>query len=789
MSYLTRIRTRLGVRAAMIAVSAGLLVGGLPLLDAQEAAAAPRNRCDQKYGTPNTAPPATSLPGSNNRDATPNAEQYVYDYDNPSLGYDGLQLPASERELAAYGKDPKKWPNDRHKQIYARWNRNQANTDASKRWPKADFGGWLEATIRLEGNGKRGAGFERQVTTHYKLGGPEWLCQGSLKALDKKLYNELKAELGDKFPNKDRRFDAINRQTKTIYEFKAGGRFDYKEIHVDKALARRGWKVVYIFGEEPDDLTKRKLAEVDADGKGKIGRYKHAATPSPRYNNNTGYNKPAGQMNPGCQTTGTVALAARAGGICSSNGAADRMVNGSPKNQDQARRIAQAERGGADGSQRMRGPGGVDFSTLELRYVGTPVKGKGLDYSYKAGINPDPDENPSFGGKEKAQLVSDSFFTWMALTPEKFWVNLNPDQPDKIMDAKFGKTDAGRVLLEADLRMKHDFYGAMDPKTDLGKRFWDSLARRNGAPCLHGMRNWIEPEPAQVREQDGGIYILDAPMKLNSVPQETNTPGPGGKGCDLTKAEIDHNQRMVETMIVPEVKKQINSAPQYADLRRVYTSRVAAEWIRQQDAKKPTDFHKIINSNDVTRWPLRGENKNWDRNDVFQKYVKIFKEGEFKYNLEYGGEVYVYSVGGVDFSKAPKKNITKVRFDVENPRLPQITDRSKIAPRDYRDTGTQFLGGNTDVKPSGDPKPDPTPTPTGTGKPDPSSTPTDPSSQAPSTPAPTGGSNTTPPKDDDDGGLADTGAQVGLIAGIAAALLAAGGGLVWWKRRRQTAQH
>ncbi|MEU9116228.1 hypothetical protein AB0D04_31820 [Streptomyces sp. NPDC048483] len=28
-----------------------------------------------------------------------------------------------------------------------------------------------------------------------------------------------------------------------------------------------------------------------------------------------------------------------------------------------------------------RGPGGVDFTTLELRYVGKPVKGKGLDYS------------------------------------------------------------------------------------------------------------------------------------------------------------------------------------------------------------------------------------------------------------------------------------------------------------------------------------------------------------------------------------------------------------------------
>ena len=48
--------------------------------------------------------------------------------------------------------------------------------------------------------------------------------------------------------------------------------------------------------------------------------------------------------------------------------------------------------------------------------------------------------------------------------------------------------------------------------------------------------------------------------------------------------------------------------------------------------------------------------------------MKIFKEGEFKYNLEYGGEVYVYSVGGVDFSKHPKKNITRVQLRRREPR-------------------------------------------------------------------------------------------------------------------------
>jgi hypothetical protein len=90
-------------------------------------------------------------------------------------------------------------------------------------------------------------------------------------------------------------------------------------------------------------------------------------------------------------------------------------------------------------------------------------------------------------------------------------VNLNPDEPDQVMDSKFGKTDAGRILLEADLQMKHDFFKTMDPKTDLGKRFWASLPKVNGRPCFAGIRNWIEPKTATVREQDGGIYILDAP--------------------------------------------------------------------------------------------------------------------------------------------------------------------------------------------------------------------------------------------------------------------------------------
>ncbi|MGH3737104.1 MAG: hypothetical protein ACRDT6_16040 [Micromonosporaceae bacterium] len=633
------------------------------------------------------------------------------------------------------------------------WNRNQAS---AKPWPKSDFKGWLNATIRLEGNRNRGGAFQRQVVRHYKLGGPNWICEGSLKKLDPKLHRELKKELGDKFPRSDRRFDAVNTRDKIIYEMKSGCSLDPAEINVDKALARRGWRVVYLCGEEPDKATRRKLAETDSRGRGRIDAYRHKATPNPRYQT-TPYTRNPGIMNPDPNRAG--------------NGAALRMVNGSPQSPEQARRIATAERGGLYGSQRMRGPGGVDFSTLELRYVGMPANGRGLDYSFKAGINPDPDNNPSSGGLEKAQLASDSFFTWLALTPEKFWVNLNPDQPDKIMDDKFGKTDAGRVLLEADLEMKHDFADAMNPKTRRGALFWDSLARRNGAPCLHSMRNWIEPRPAKVREQDGGIYILDAPLKLSSVPQKFKTPpGSGGKQCDLTEVEIQHNQRMVNRMIVPEVERRINEKPTYGDLRRVYTSRVAAEWVKQ---KNPSEFSRIIGGNDVSRWPIRGQK--WDRHDTYQRYLKSYKEGDYSFEREYGGRVYVYTVGGVDFQKSPKRNVTKAQFDVENPKLPIVTDRSKIAPRDYRDTGRQYLGANTQSVPSAPSNPGPSPSPTTT--------------KPPSTP-PSEKPGAGPTKPGGGGGLPNTGLGVplGWLAGLAAGLIAVGAGLVWWMRRRRPSE-
>jgi hypothetical protein len=568
--------------------------------------------------------------------------------------------------------------------------------------------------------------------------GEDWKCEVQILDKDGKVI---------------RTYDAVNHKTKEFVEFKSGGEHSGKQIPGDRAVMKdpryKGYSLRYVFGQEPVKKTRTALRNLGTnvgshpDGSARVTRYDHRSTALPRFEAGQ-YTRADTTLNPNPRP---------APGVGSRGGANDIFNNSKPTPEtmrQQMERIRQADTAG----QRLRGPGGVDFSTLELRFVGAPVNGEGLDYSFTAKKMPDPDENPGFGGQEKAELISDSFFTWLALTPDKFWVNLNPDEPDRIMDTKFGRTDAGRVLLEADLQLKHDFVAAMNPETELGRRFWDATILTDGLPCLHTIRNWIEPEPAQVREQDGGIYILDAPLKVNSVAADIEFELPNT--CKPTEAQTKHNQEVVESTIVPEVERKINEDPAYADLRRVYTSRVAAEWIRLQDAKKATDYHSIINSDNVSRWPIRGEK--WDSYETWQRYMKSVREGDYQFEWEHGGTVYVYTMGGVDFSKAPKKNVSKQEFAAEHRYLPRGTRTSVQAMTDDAENeDLLLLGGNTKAKPTA------------------------------------GGGNTgTPPahEPEDDGGTAGgmpiTGERVpmGLLVSVAVVLIAVGAVLTFWARRR-----
>jgi hypothetical protein len=352
--------------------------------------------------------------------------------------------------------------------------------------------------------------------------------------------------------------------------------------------------------------------------------------------------------------------------------------------------------------------GGVDFSTLELRYVSDTYDGglgSGVDYAYQ--VDPAEGVEVSYGGQESAQLASDSFFTWLALHPSSFTVNLNPDEPDRIIDAEFGRTDAGRVLLEADLQMKKSVADFIHPDSDLGAQYWEAL--QGETKCI-SMRQWIVPKPAVVHENDDELFILDAPLEVKMETEYLETAGVGGVGGCTGQSESDTqaNEQIYRDMILPELEEAINTAPEYADLRRVYASRVAAEWFRDRSLTHATAFSDVIDSGDASAWYSRTP---WDPEEVFDRYVQSYTEGEFEveHTTQEGNYLvtYVYVYGGVNFSDVPEDELGAEAFDAEHPELDAAVEQALLGPASEEGANLVWLGGQTTQRPPWDPFPQP----------------------------------------------------------------------------------
>ncbi|GAB3869594.1 hypothetical protein GCM10029964_002140 [Kibdelosporangium lantanae] len=295
-------------------------------------------------------------------------------------------------------------------------------------------------------------------------------------------------------------------------------------------------------------------------------------------------------------------------------------------------------------------PGGIDFSTLELRYVSEGGDGR-LKYAFDANTG----NGKVADGQVAATQSSDAFFVWLSLPPSTFWVNLNPTEPDRIVDARLGTTDVGRILLEADFRMKKVVGRLLHPDSDTGKQFWAAgdMTTQN---CVD-MRQWIVPKPASVYEDDGGLYIVDAPLEVKMETQYLTERGQN-TSCTNPNAAMD---KAFRTLVLPKVEDAVNHGPEFAELRRVYMSRVAAEWYRE---KHGGALSAMVDSGDVSRWPALSK---WSPRQVFDQYVESYSKKEFDIHREetISGRRYdvTYTYGGVDFSGVDLDRVASVSQD------------------------------------------------------------------------------------------------------------------------------
>lgn len=310
--------------------------------------------------------------------------------------------------------------------------------------------------------------------------------------------------------------------------------------------------------------------------------------------------------------------------------------------------------------------GGIDFSDVELSYLSDRPKNGQHRVDYRFSAHPAAtasDQHPA--GIGQLQQSSDAFFTWLALSPDKFWVNLNPDEPDRIIDPGLGSTAAGKIMLQADLQLKKSVAKVINPNTRFGRSFWDRLHHTDNRLCL-SMRVWVVPAPASVYQTKDELYILKAPLsvKTEGMYLKTKPAGATAESCPkVDRATENANEALYRKLVLPKLIAAVNTDPRYAALRRIYRSRIAAQWIRDHSRTEDTGYNPVIDSGDVRRWKLHGR---WTPNDVYRAYVKSYKQGEFKIKkrTRRGRRTYVqtYAYGGVDFSKVPITGVTAGQF-------------------------------------------------------------------------------------------------------------------------------
>lgn len=251
------------------------------------------------------------------------------------------------------------------------------------------------------------------------------------------------------------------------------------------------------------------------------------------------------------------------------------------------------------------------------------------------------------------------FLTGVALPDDAFWVNLRPDGADQIIDQYLGKTDVGRIMLEADLQLKKDTALFTSPRTPEGKAYWDKLYKR--AAQLYGYDNvniptmtrpWIVPGEIIVREAQGSAYVYKANLRV-MLEQDFLKDSPAYSfNDDRAKALNEYSSQLIRESIIPKLTKEVNSSKRYAGLRQVYYSLVLSRWFKLRFAGETGIYAKLINSKDLTNLVSK---ESWSKDAYFKQYQRSFAQGE--YNIQEpvstptGQVIHSYFSGGIDVTQ------------------------------------------------------------------------------------------------------------------------------------------
>ncbi|MBU0700503.1 hypothetical protein KKE26_04310 [bacterium] len=306
--------------------------------------------------------------------------------------------------------------------------------------------------------------------------------------------------------------------------------------------------------------------------------------------------------------------------------------------------------------------GGIDFSSIQLDYIAGYPELSTFKYVIKA--QKAGKDNKVIDIADASQLSLNALFIGLAVPNHKFWVNLNKWEPKRIVDESVGKTDVGKILLEADLRLKKDSCRLTDPRnSDIGRIYWNRLQAKTHATTNKNnqivamTRFWIVPGEVLVYENDNEVYIHKATLNVCLESEYFASRGEDNSRLSqqISQEMQEYSAKLTKELILPHLIHEINYSDNYADLRQVFHSIILAQWYKEKFRYRDGLFSELIDTGDVSEFKSR---QPWNGKEIWERFVHSFDHGEYSFeetSTERKGNCIIthstcYFSGGVDFT-------------------------------------------------------------------------------------------------------------------------------------------
>ncbi|MBP6344257.1 MAG: hypothetical protein KA403_09990, partial [Candidatus Omnitrophica bacterium] len=186
---------------------------------------------------------------------------------------------------------------------------------------------------------------------------------------------------------------------------------------------------------------------------------------------------------------------------------------------------------------------------------------------------------------DEALKIMTYFLTALTMPEDDMWVNLSPYEQGKVIENNFGRTIMGRDLLAEDYVLKQLTSSLIYPEKKLGQTFWKEVYNKIDPAELKDIsvetinKVWIVPSEAVVWEQEGKVMIIKSHLRV--MLEEDYLALKNHADRQLPGSRHTMASRIVKSIVLPVLEKQVNEGEHFAQLRQMYQAMILATWYKK----------------------------------------------------------------------------------------------------------------------------------------------------------------------------------------------------------------